>query len=156
MLNRSGPKTEPCGTPFNNFFQELNEWLILAEFNARFTDNNVELWTLMEALNPKSKTFLDPFILKPLYHAMTIPNVSRIVLEENAGIDVLGAQCKVHKNVILRKFEHVESIDIMDVLRFLHKDFTATAFILIMFIELRSLLAMDLPGLNAYFQPWLT
>ena len=87
----------------------------------------------MEALNPKSKTFLEPFILKPLYdYAMTIPNVSRIMLEKNADFDVLGAQCKVHKNVILQNIEHVESIDIMDVLRFLHKDFTATAFILIM------------------------
>ena len=63
----------------------------------------------MEVLNPKSKTFLEPFILKPLYdYAVKIPNVSRIMLEKNADIDVLGAQCKVHKYVILQKFEHVE------------------------------------------------
>ena len=31
--------------------------MLLAEFNTRFTDNNVELWTSMEALNPKSKHF---------------------------------------------------------------------------------------------------
>ena len=39
---------------------------LLAEFNTRFTDNNVELWTSMEASNPKSKTYIEPFILKSL------------------------------------------------------------------------------------------
>ena len=57
--------------------------MLLVEFNTRFIDNNVELWAAMEALNPKSKTFLEPFILKPLHdYVMTIPNVSRIMLEK--------------------------------------------------------------------------
>ena len=53
--------------------------MLLAEFNTRFTDNNVELWTSMEALNPKSKTFLEPFILKPFY--MITPRRFQMLVE---------------------------------------------------------------------------
>ena len=48
------------------------------------------------------------------------------------------------KNVILLNFKHNESIDILDVLRFLHKDFTATAFCTDNFVSRWPI-----------FQPWL-
>ena len=36
MLNKSGPSTEPCGTPKSNSDQELNEVLILVRCHLSF------------------------------------------------------------------------------------------------------------------------
>ena len=79
----------------------------------------------MEALHPKSKQFLDSSLLQPLYeYALTIPNVSKVLLEKGADIEVLCAQCKVHKNVVEENLEDVDPVDVLDGFRVLKCNYT--------------------------------
>ena len=95
----------------------------MAEFKHRFTEEDVKLWSSMEALHPKSKQFLDSSLLQPLYeYALPIPNVSKVLLEKGADIEVLRAQCKVHKNVVEENLEEF---------RVLKRNYPSTAYILV-------------------------
>ena len=105
---------------------------MMAEFKHRFTEENVKLWSSMEALHPKSKQFLDSSLLQPLYDdASTIPNVSKVLLEIGADIEVLRAQCKVHKNVVEENLEDGDPVDVLDVFRVLKRNYPSTAYILV-------------------------
>ena len=107
--------------------------VMLAEFKSRFCEENVKLWNSMDALHPNSKRFLDASLLQPLYeYSLTIPNVSKVLLEKNADIEVLNAQCKVHKTVIEEYVKKLDSADVFDVFRELQSNYSATAFVLIM------------------------
>ena len=76
--------------------------VVMNEFDNRFTDNSVDLWTSMETSHPKSKMFLESTSLMPQNeYTNTIPVISRYINQRNIDSEVLRAQCNVHKNLII-------------------------------------------------------
>ena len=60
------------------------------------------------SIAPKIKTIPRFFSYAPLYeYVLTFPNVSNVLLAKGADIEVLRAQCKVHKNVVEGNLEDV-------------------------------------------------
>ena len=107
--------------------------VLMNEFDNRFASKNIDLWTSMEALHPKSEKILDTTLLMPLYeYSNTVPVICNYMTQEKVDSEVLRSQCNIHKGLILRKFNYTDTIDLLDILQFLNSDYSSTAFVLIM------------------------
>ena len=55
--------------------------VLMNEFDNRFVSKNIDLWTSMEALHPKSEKFLDTTLLMPLYeYSNTVPVICNYMI----------------------------------------------------------------------------
>ena len=90
------------------------------EMDTRFTTENTDLWSSMDALSFKHTDYLNPSLLQPLFEYMlTIPVISDFL--------TLKSECKVLKNVILRDFEGTENVDVAEIYMFLSKNYSEAA-----------------------------
>ena len=98
------------------------------EMENRFAIANTSLWSSMGALSPTHPHFCDPIFLQPFFEYMlTIPVVRKKLNGLHADDPTaFRSECKVFKNVILRRFES-SNADVGEVYLFLYENYTEAA-----------------------------
>ena len=98
------------------------------EMENRFAVANISLWSSMGALSPTHPHFCDSIFLQPFFEYMLTIPVTRKQLNGLHADDptAFRSECKVFKNVIMRRFESTNA-DVGEVYLFLHENYTEAA-----------------------------
>ena len=57
MLNKIGPRTDPCGTPFKRADQELKDLLLIKAGSLCISPYSVRMWENTDQKTPNTDTF---------------------------------------------------------------------------------------------------
>ena len=94
------------------------------EMETRFTTENTNLWSSMDALSFTNTDFLDPSLIRPLFdYMLTVPKINdKLCSLRVDDFTALQSECKVFKNVIVRKFEKCTNVDVGDIYVFISEN----------------------------------